>query len=192
MPIELFDSLEGRKVGQSFDSPTVYLDHWAIRLFSDDRILQDRLVTALLRKRGATADCHNGCQRNHDKYGEGAPENKQNPFHKHDHGARSRDSQQSASTGGFTMSTVYYFAYGSNLHPVRLEARVPSARAIGTVELLGLNLAFHKRSRDLSAKCLLYPERPKSEKVYGVLYAFDDVDKGALDHAEGLGQGYFE
>ena len=52
MPIEFFDSPEGRKVGQSFDSPTVYLDHWAIRLFSDDRTLQDRLVTALLRKRG--------------------------------------------------------------------------------------------------------------------------------------------
>jgi len=52
MPIEFFDSPEGRKVGQSFDSPTVYLDHWAIRLFSDDRILQDRLVSALLRKRG--------------------------------------------------------------------------------------------------------------------------------------------
>jgi hypothetical protein len=52
MPIEFFDSPEGRKVRQSFDSPTVYLDHWAIRLFSDDRTLQDRLVTAMLQKRG--------------------------------------------------------------------------------------------------------------------------------------------
>jgi hypothetical protein len=41
-----------RRVGQSFDSPTVYLDHWAIRLFSDDGTLQDRLVAALSRKRG--------------------------------------------------------------------------------------------------------------------------------------------
>jgi hypothetical protein len=52
MPIEFFDSPEGRKVRQSFDSPTVYLDHWAIRLFSDDRGLQDRLVAALVGKRG--------------------------------------------------------------------------------------------------------------------------------------------
>jgi hypothetical protein len=52
MPIEFFDSPEGRRVGQSFDSPTVYLDHWAIRLFSDDPVLQDRLVSALVTKRG--------------------------------------------------------------------------------------------------------------------------------------------
>src|SRR5579863_946086 len=52
MPIEFLDSSEGRKVAQSFDSPTVYLDHWAIRLFSDDRALQDRLLAALLVKRG--------------------------------------------------------------------------------------------------------------------------------------------
>jgi hypothetical protein len=52
MPIEFFESPEGLRVGQSFDSPTVYLDHWAIRLFSDDRTLQDRLVTALSQKQG--------------------------------------------------------------------------------------------------------------------------------------------
>jgi hypothetical protein len=52
MPIEFLDSSEGRKVAQSFDSPAVYLDHWAIRLFSDDRALQDRLLAALLVKRG--------------------------------------------------------------------------------------------------------------------------------------------
>jgi hypothetical protein len=51
MPIEFFDSPEGRRVGQSFDSPTVYLDHWAIRLFSDAPALQDRLVSALVTKR---------------------------------------------------------------------------------------------------------------------------------------------
>ncbi len=52
MPIEFFDSPEGRRIGQTFDSPTVYLDHWAIRLFSDDKALHDRFVTALQRKRG--------------------------------------------------------------------------------------------------------------------------------------------
>jgi hypothetical protein len=58
MPIEFFNSPEGLKVGQSFDLPTVYLDHWAIRLFSDDRTLQDRLVMALLQKRGTLLVSH--------------------------------------------------------------------------------------------------------------------------------------
>ena len=52
MPIEFIKSPEGFKVGQSFDSPTIYLDHWAIRLFSDDQALQDRFVAALKQKRG--------------------------------------------------------------------------------------------------------------------------------------------
>ncbi|MES2102834.1 MAG: hypothetical protein V4634_02360 [Pseudomonadota bacterium] len=52
MPVEFFQTPSGTRVRQSFDSPTVYLDHWAIRLFSDDKALQDRLVTALLGKGG--------------------------------------------------------------------------------------------------------------------------------------------
>ena len=52
MPIELYVS-EGRtRVRQSFVSPTVYLDHWAVRLFSDDAQLQDELVATLLSKGG--------------------------------------------------------------------------------------------------------------------------------------------
>ena len=35
------------EVRQSFDSPTVYLDHWAIRRFSDDKALRLRFVNAL-------------------------------------------------------------------------------------------------------------------------------------------------
>ncbi len=52
MPIEFFDSPEGRSVRESFDSPTVYLDHWAMRMFSDDCALQDRFVAAVSSKRG--------------------------------------------------------------------------------------------------------------------------------------------
>jgi hypothetical protein len=52
MPIEFIESSEGLKVSQSFDSPSVYLDHWAIRMFSDDQALQHRLVAALKRKQG--------------------------------------------------------------------------------------------------------------------------------------------
>lgn len=52
MPIEFVDSPEGLRVRQSIDAPAVYLDHWAIRLFSDDRARQDRFVAALKQKRG--------------------------------------------------------------------------------------------------------------------------------------------
>jgi hypothetical protein len=52
MPIELFELAGESRVRQSFDSPTVYLDHWAIRLFSDDAALQNRLIKALLAKGG--------------------------------------------------------------------------------------------------------------------------------------------
>jgi hypothetical protein len=52
MPIEFFDAPDGVHVRQSFVSPTVYLDHWVLRLFSDDLPLQDRMVAALLGKRG--------------------------------------------------------------------------------------------------------------------------------------------
>ena len=52
MPIEFFDATSETRVRQSFVSPTVYLDHWAIRMFSDDLALQDRLVKALRSKGG--------------------------------------------------------------------------------------------------------------------------------------------
>ena len=48
MAIDFFESNGANHVRQSFDSPTVYLDHWAIRLFSDDLALQDRFVEALM------------------------------------------------------------------------------------------------------------------------------------------------
>ena len=52
MPIEFFTSTGETRVRQSFASPTVYLDHWALRLFSDDAKLQDTLVTTLVNQRG--------------------------------------------------------------------------------------------------------------------------------------------
>jgi len=52
MPIEFFQIGQETRVRQSFESPTIYLDHWAIRLFSDDRALQDRFVDALMSKGG--------------------------------------------------------------------------------------------------------------------------------------------
>ncbi|MDP1548921.1 MAG: hypothetical protein Q8L97_02000 [Nitrosomonas sp.] len=52
MPIQFFSTSSEVRVRQSFISPTVYLDHWAIRLFSDNLVLQDRFVNALRSKCG--------------------------------------------------------------------------------------------------------------------------------------------
>ena len=52
MPITFFNTQNDVRVKQSFDSPTVYLDHWAVRLLSDNKQLQDTFVTELLSKGG--------------------------------------------------------------------------------------------------------------------------------------------
>ena len=90
------------------------------------------------------------------------------------------------------MPNVFYLAYGSNLHPLRLAARVSSARAVGVVEMPGYRLAFHKRSIDGSGKCLIYTEQSQSHKMYGVLYKFEASEKASLDKVEGKGNGYCE
>lgn len=90
------------------------------------------------------------------------------------------------------MSKLYYFAYGSNLHPIRLQERVPSAVVIGVVKAEGRKLIFSKRSKDLSGKCSFYDSGNPNDAVYGVLYEFDTADKEKLDRAEGKGYGYNE
>jgi hypothetical protein len=52
MPIDFFQAPDGVHVWQSFVSPTVYLDHWALRMFSDELDLQTRFVDSLRAKGG--------------------------------------------------------------------------------------------------------------------------------------------
>lgn len=80
-----------------------------------------------------------------------------------------------------------YLAYGSNLHPVRLRERVPSARLLRVVEFRGMRLAFHKRGADRSGKGNLIASRAGSGGAYGALYEMDARDKSALDRFEGAG-----
>src|SRR5690554_3667147 len=90
------------------------------------------------------------------------------------------------------MINLLYLAYGSNLHPLRLRARVPSARLVGVVPLPGRAVRFHKRSDvDGSAKCDLVASDP-SDTAYGALYEIAAGDKPGLDAAEGLWSGYAE
>ena len=88
--------------------------------------------------------------------------------------------------------SLYYFAYGSNLHPVRLSERVPSAEFLGVIELSHYRLAFQKRGRDGSSKCNLVCTGKESDGVYGAVYQIDSIHKQALDCFEGQGNGYHD
>ena len=85
---------------------------------------------------------------------------------------------------------LYYFAYGSNLHPFRLRERVPSAQLVGAVELGQHSLAFEKKSKDGSSKCNLVHTRKESDLVYGAIYELEPTHKVDLDRHEGKGSGY--
>ena len=84
----------------------------------------------------------------------------------------------------------HYFAYGSNLHPVRLLDRVSSARLMGVVQLDGYQLAFHKRSDDGSGKCNLLKTRNSLDTVHGAIYEIEPEHRSVLDEFEGNGYGY--
>ena len=87
---------------------------------------------------------------------------------------------------------LYYFAYGSNLHPVRLLERVPSTQLLGRIELSQHRLAFQKRGRDGSSKCNLVHTGEESDGVYGAIFQIDSAHKQVLDCFEGNGNGYHD
>lgn len=88
------------------------------------------------------------------------------------------------------MTTIHYLAYGSNLHPRRLQQRVASARLLNTVALMGWQLKFHKRGQDASAKCNIIQTGKTADVVYGAIYEMLRSDKYQLDKIEGLNAGY--
>jgi gamma-glutamylcyclotransferase len=90
----------------------------------------------------------------------------------------------------FLFTVIHYLAYGSNLHPLRLGLRAPSAMLVGTVTIPDRELTFHKRSVDNSGKCTFH-ERT-GHTMRGAVFAIDPNDKLGLDQVEGLGQGYIE
>ena len=83
------------------------------------------------------------------------------------------------------MDTLYYLAYGSNLHPVRLSERVPSARLIGPAVLPRFRLKFHMRGADDSGKGNLFAD--PAAHAYGAVYAIEAHHKSLLDRYEGPG-----
>ncbi len=85
---------------------------------------------------------------------------------------------------------IAYFAYGSNLHPVRLRQRAPSAAVVGAAALAGHRLAFHKLGRDGSGKADARDSGDPTDRVWGVIYWISLADRQTLDRCEGLGVGY--
>lgn len=82
------------------------------------------------------------------------------------------------------MSHCYYLAYGSNLHPLRLAARLPHSELLTSVVLPGYRLCFHKHGGDDSGKCdLLYDG--SGQLAYGALYRMRTIDVARLDMLEG-------
>lgn len=82
---------------------------------------------------------------------------------------------------------MLYAAYGSNLHPLRLAERLPSAQLAGTARLRDWSLRFHKRSKDESGKCSIVPGK---DGVWLAIFEISEEDKLTLDRIEGVGDGY--
>lgn len=83
-----------------------------------------------------------------------------------------------------------YLAYGSNLHPRRLEARVGRVELLGLAVLEGWSLRFDKRGGDGSAKANLHAAPGESRVALAAAYALDLHQVSALDRFEGCGWGY--
>jgi hypothetical protein len=90
------------------------------------------------------------------------------------------------------MSTILYFAYGSNMSTLRLRYRVAGCRFAFVARLPNYRLCFHKRSDDGSAKCNAFKTAKPTDAVIGAVYEIPPHEKPALDRAEGLGRGYHE
>lgn len=78
-----------------------------------------------------------------------------------------------------------YFAYGSNLHPLRLQERVPSANLLGITSLAGHQLVYGKRGIDGSGKCTTVGGCYESDYVLGAVFTLRASELGALDAVEG-------
>jgi len=78
-----------------------------------------------------------------------------------------------------------YLAYGSNLHPLRLQRRLGPVECLGAVRLPGRRLCFHKLGEDGSGKCNLVADPPTT--AWGVVFRTGPGQRTLLDDFEGEG-----
>jgi gamma-glutamylcyclotransferase len=87
------------------------------------------------------------------------------------------------------MSTIHYFAYGSNMLAARLRARqVRLLDQPRPAVAQGYRLVFNKESVDGSSKANLMAEG--GAKTWGVLFSVDPASLTILDEAEGAPDHY--
>ena len=77
---------------------------------------------------------------------------------------------------------LIYFAYGSNLHPNRLESRIGRSDRLGILKLNDYKLELDKLGTDGSAKCNI--SKKKSHFIYGALFGITPKQKSILDEFE--------
>jgi gamma-glutamylcyclotransferase (GGCT)/AIG2-like uncharacterized protein YtfP len=84
---------------------------------------------------------------------------------------------------------VKYFAYGSNMDPVRMRIRCPGATSLGPALLRDHRLTFR---RWLAWRTGIgHVERAHGESVWGVLWEIDDGHERRLDRYEAVGRGLY-
>lgn len=88
-------------------------------------------------------------------------------------------------------SPAFYFAYGSNMNPVRMEERDVAFVAAEPGVLKDYRLRFNKRSTSMPGSGAANVMRYDGREVQGVLYELRDVSGIlTLDRFEGYPKGY--
>lgn len=85
-------------------------------------------------------------------------------------------------------SDIWYFAYGSNLNPPRMEERTGKIRRAERCRLCGYKLSFNKLGTDGSGKANIIPD--EESEVWGVAYICGTEAMDNLDLAEGFPKHY--
>ena len=85
-----------------------------------------------------------------------------------------------------------YFAFGSNIHPQRIQERVGRAKFVSVARLPSASLTFNKIGRDGSGKCNVEFTSDARCEVFGALYRLTRGQKSELDEWESLGKGYID
>ncbi|MDR9416510.1 MAG: gamma-glutamylcyclotransferase family protein [Gracilimonas sp.] len=83
-----------------------------------------------------------------------------------------------------------YFAYGSNLHPIRLEERLGKTPYMGKGKLHSTEIHFHKTGSDGSGKATIQSSNDLDSVVWGAVYNLSQKQEKILDKFESLGAGY--
>lgn len=68
------------------------------------------------------------------------------------------------------MTRLLYFAYGSNIHPARLQERIGNTAPVGVARVRGYDLQFNKRGSDGSGKCNIVVTGRRADHVLGTIY----------------------